>query len=43
MLSRSTICRRQELAAEIPRALDEDLFRLVFQPIATLHGNSVEK
>jgi len=35
--------RDRGLSSLITRALDEDLFRLVFQPIASLHGNSIEK
>jgi len=33
----------RELAAYLQCAVDENLFRLVYQPIASLHGNGIEK
>jgi EAL domain-containing protein (putative c-di-GMP-specific phosphodiesterase class I)/GGDEF domain-containing protein/DNA-binding response OmpR family regulator len=33
----------RELAAYLQYAVDENLFRLAYQPIASLHGNGIEK
>ncbi|MFV1972470.1 MAG: EAL domain-containing protein [Thiohalobacterales bacterium] len=43
VVDRSQSAADRELAEHLQCAIDKNLFRLVYQPIASLHGNGVEK